>query len=149
MGHGVPASVKAEHDELHEELEKAIEVEGEVGEAAERVARLLHPHFVKEEEYALPPLTALNRLAEGKAVPEAREMIEMSEKLKADLPQMLREHREVVEALEKLAVEAKKAGKYEQVRFAERLILHAQNEEEILYPAAILVGEYLKLNRSE
>jgi hypothetical protein len=31
------------------------------------------------------------------------------------------------------------------VHFAEKLKLHAKNEEEVLYPAAILVGEYLKL----
>jgi hypothetical protein len=30
-------------------------------------------------------------------------------------------------------------------RFAEKLMLHAKTEEEVLYPAAILVGEYLKL----
>jgi hypothetical protein len=29
--------------------------------------------------------------------------------------------------------------------FAERLKQHAKTEEEVLYPAAILVGEYLKL----
>jgi hypothetical protein len=29
--------------------------------------------------------------------------------------------------------------------FARKLILHAQTEEEILYPASILIGEYLKL----
>jgi len=28
--------------------------------------------------------------------------------------------------------------------FAEKLMLHAQTEEEIFYPAAILVGEYVK-----
>jgi hypothetical protein len=30
-------------------------------------------------------------------------------------------------------------------RFAEKLALHAKTEEDVLYPAAILVGEYLKL----
>jgi hypothetical protein len=29
----------------------------------------------------------------------------------------------------------------------EKLKLHAQTEEEVLYPAAILIGEYLKLKR--
>jgi len=33
----------------------------------------------------------------------------------------------------------------EHARFAEKLMLHAQTEEEVLYPAAILVGEYLKV----
>jgi hypothetical protein len=33
----------------------------------------------------------------------------------------------------------------EHARFAEKLMFHAQTEEEVLYPAAILVGEYLKV----
>jgi len=33
----------------------------------------------------------------------------------------------------------------EYVEFAENLKLHAKTEEEVMYPAAILVGEYLKL----
>jgi hemerythrin superfamily protein len=31
------------------------------------------------------------------------------------------------------------------IQFATKIIAHAQNEEEMLYPAAILVGEYIKL----
>jgi hypothetical protein len=30
-------------------------------------------------------------------------------------------------------------------RFVDELTAHAQNEEQVLYPAAIVVGEYLKL----
>lgn len=144
MEHKVPASVKAEHEELHEELEKASKVRGEVGKSAKAIARILHPHFVKEEEYALPPLTILPLLAEGKIEPEMKHMIPMTDKLKADLPKMLEEHKQIVGALNKLSAAAKKAKRPEQLRFSEKLILHAQNEEEILYPAAILVGEYLK-----
>ena len=29
--------------------------------------------------------------------------------------------------------------------FAEKLMLHAQTEEEVSYPTAILIGEYIKL----
>jgi hypothetical protein len=35
--------------------------------------------------------------------------------------------------------------KMEHIAFAEKLMLHAQNEEEVSYPTAILIGEYLKL----
>lgn len=35
-------------------------------------------------------------------------------------------------------------GKTEYVRFAERLIWHIQEEEEVLYPAVLLVGELVK-----
>jgi hypothetical protein len=40
---------------------------------------------------------------------------------------------------------AKQENKIELAHFAEKLMLHAQTEEEILYPAAVLIGEYLKM----
>lgn len=51
----IPRSLKAEHDELHAELARAAKEPGEIGAAAREVARILHPHFVSEEEFALPP----------------------------------------------------------------------------------------------
>jgi hemerythrin superfamily protein len=74
-----------------------------------------------------------------------KSVLTMTDKLKRDLPQMLEEHRAIVDALEKLADAARKEGKTEYVNFSRDLTLHAQTEEEVLYPAAILVGEYLKV----
>ena len=71
-------------------------------------------------------------------------MLDSFEKLKRELPGMLREHKAVLAALKKLSAAAKKEKKTEYVRFAEKLALHAKTEEEVLYPAAILVGEFLK-----
>jgi hypothetical protein len=51
----VPPSLKAEHDELHAELKQATGSGGRTCAAASDVARLMHPHFVSEEEFALPP----------------------------------------------------------------------------------------------
>jgi len=39
---------------------------------------------------------------------------------------------------------AQSEGRIEYVHLAERFMLHAQTEEEVLYPSAILIGEYLK-----
>ena len=50
-----PQSLKAEHDQLHAQLAQARNSGGATGEAASKVAQALHPHFLKEEEYALPP----------------------------------------------------------------------------------------------
>lgn len=145
----IPKSLQAEHAELHEELAKAIAAGGKVSEAAKTVAALLHTHFEKEEEYALPPLGVLSELAQGRVTPEMRSAIVMADKLKADLSHMFQEHKEIVLALRKLIDAAKQENKLEHARFAEKLILHAQNEEEVLYPAAILIGEYLKLKLGE
>lgn len=141
----IPQPLKLEHDELHEELVKATKESGKVGEAAKAVAKVLHEHFVKEEEYALPPLGLLPLLAAGKITPEMKSALAMTDKLKAELPLMLAEHKALVAALDRLAKAANEAGKMEAARFAEKLELHAQTEEEVLYPAAILIGEYLKL----
>jgi hypothetical protein len=105
------------------------------------VARLLHPHFVREEEFALPPLTLLEKLAREGATREMAEVLPMTRRLKAELPQMLAEHKQIVGALDKLRDAARTAGRPEVERFAGALVLHAQTEEQVLYPAAILAGE--------
>ena len=143
----VPGSLQVEHNELHEELGKAMQESGRVGEAARSVERVLHQHFEKEEEYALPPLGLLQALVRGDPLPDANRAFEMAERLKSDLSGMLDEHKAVVAELKNLADVANAEGRPEYVRFAERLMLHARTEEEVLYPAVILIGEYLKLKR--
>ena len=140
----IPKPLTAEHAELHAELIRATKVRGAIGEAARAVATLLHPHFEAEEEYALPPLGLLEALAGGPVTPEMKDVLLMTDKLKADLPKMLAEHTAIVGALRKLVAAAKREKKPEWARFAEKLVLHAQTEEQVLYPAAILVGEYVK-----
>jgi hypothetical protein len=141
----IPKPLKLEHEELHADLVEATKAGGKTGEAAKAVAKLLHSHFVKEEEFALPPIGLIAVLARGEIDEQMRSVLTMTDRLKTELPQMLQEHEAVVAALEKLIVAAKKENLPEHARFAEKLILHAQTEEEVLYPAAILVGEYLKL----
>jgi hypothetical protein len=141
----IPTPLKLEHEELHGELVRATKAGGKTAEAAKAVAKVLHDHFVKEEEFALPPVGLLSVLAQGKVDEEMRSVLAMTDRLKAELPDMLREHKAVVTALRKLMTAAKKEKKPEHARFAEKLILHAKTEEEVLYPAAVLVGEYLKL----
>ncbi len=141
----IPQPLKSEHEELHAELVKAAQAGRKIGEAAKAVAKLLHPHFEKEEEYALPPLGLLSVLAEGKVTPEMGEVLKMTDRLNAELPRMLAEHKTIVAALKRLTDAAKKGKKMQYARFAEKLMLHARTEEEVLYPASILIGEYLKL----
>ena len=143
----VPRTLLAEHRELHHELARAVEGGGRTGEAARQVADLLRPHFLKEEEFALPPLAALAALVKGTPIPDAGEVMERSERLKAEFAELVREHDAIVKALQNLITTAKEDQKPESGRFAEHLVLHAETEEEVLYPAAILAGEYLKLKR--
>jgi hypothetical protein len=156
----IPYPLKVEHEELHDGLKSAIKSGGKTSEAAKEVANILHPHFVKEEEYAMPLLGLLSILAKDTMVEEKGEQseskatniepqirdaaISMADKLVKDLPHMLEEHKDIVAALDKMKSAALMENKPEHAHLAEKLILHARNEEDILYPAAILVGKYLK-----
>ena len=142
----IPASLSIEHRELHATLEGLAKLQGTTGVAAFRVVELIHDHFKSEEAFAMPPLALLRPLAEGVRVAgSAQATIAMSDRLRADWPILIQEHKVIREALAVLAVEARAENRPEVLPFVEKLKLHAQQEEEILYPAAILVGEYVKL----
>jgi hemerythrin HHE cation binding domain-containing protein len=143
--HQIPTALKAEHEKLHADLSAATQLPGKTGEAAKRVAAVLHEHFVSEEEFALPPLALLAPIAEGRATADMRSMVALTDRLKAEMPRMLREHGAIVRALDELGRAAAAERHPEVSRFVAELQAHAQNEEQVLYPAAIVVGEYLKL----
>lgn len=140
----IPRPMKIEHDELHADLVNAAKTGGQTGDAAKAVAKVLHNHFVKEEEYALPPLGLLVALSEGKFEPGMADVLKMTNKLEAELPTMLSEHQDIVATLKKLIEAASAENKPDVVHFAEKLMLHAQSEEQVAYPTALLIGRYVK-----
>ena len=140
----IPAAVRQEHRAIHDAIEEAARAPGQVGVAGRQLATVLLPHFTREEEIALPPLGLLAPLARGDLPPDAHEVLAMTDALRRELPQMLAEHtriRAAVKAL-RVAAEAEHAGRY--LALADDLALHAQTEEEVLYPAAVLVGDLIR-----
>lgn len=140
----IPSAMKSEHDELHADLVKATRSGGETAEAAKAVAHALHGHFFGEEEFAMPPLGLLLSLSRGEFSPDMAEVLPMTDRLEAEMPKMLEEHKAITAALDRLASAAKQEGKPEIEAFARRLKVHAMNEEQVSYPAAILIGRYVK-----
>ena len=140
----IPQPLQQEHEELHDELRQATQAGGEVGDAAKTLAQLMHPHFVKEDEIALPPLALLSVLAEGEVTPAMAGVLELTDRLQAELPAMLAEHKTIVAALARLQQAAERAGRDDIVEFANKLTLHALTEEQVMYPAALLVGKYVR-----
>lgn len=138
-----PQSIAVEHQELHETLARASKEADGIGAAARELERALAPHFEREEEIATPPLGLLPALAQGAATSEMRAVLPMTDALERELPQMLREHQAIREAARKFRSAAERGGRQDYVRFADELASHARQEEEILYPAAVLVGRYV------
>ena len=140
----IPQSLQTEHHAIHAALEEAQRLPGATGEAARHLARVLHPHFVREEEIALPPLGLLAPLAAGVTPSNVAETLAMTDALKKELPQMLAEHTRIRAAVDGLRAAARAAGATRYEQLADQLALHAQTEEEVLYPAAVLVGEIIR-----
>jgi hypothetical protein len=140
----IPLPLREEHEELHQHLRNATQAGGEVGDAAKALAKLMHPHFVKEDEFALPPLGLLEPLARGEATGEMAGVLKLTDRLAAELPEMLAEHKTIVTALGRLEDAARRAGRNDIVEFAHQLTLHAQTEEQVMYPAALLVGRVVR-----
>ena len=141
---GIPASLREEHQEIHSRLEAATRAPGATGRAARELAAVLHPHFVREEQIALPPLGLLAPLAEGRYTPEMRHVLPLTDSLRAELPRMLEEHVAIKTATARLADAARTEGQAEAAELAAALALHAKSEEEIFYPAAVLVGDLVR-----
>jgi hypothetical protein len=147
----IPHLFKANHDELHKKLNHAVILCDQTGRTARKVAQLLslHPHFIKNEQYALAPLALLPALAEGNIFSEMAPVIGLADRLKRYLPEMLAENQIMEATLEELIKCATEEGHPEVVSFAAQFMQLSKMEDDILYPTAILIGEYLKLRLQE
>lgn len=140
----IPLSSQHEHKELREAIERAVASGGTTAEIAKKLSLVMEAHFAKEERYVMPLLVLLGPLSKNVAPANESEAIKLADSFRQELPMMLKEHKEVAALLIELKAAALKEGKGEVVSFADDLSHHAGQEEEILYPAALVVGEYLK-----
>ncbi|HEX6249861.1 MAG TPA: hemerythrin domain-containing protein [Gemmatimonadaceae bacterium] len=140
----IPGSMRVEHAEIHRSLVAATQAVGAVGQAARELEERLAPHFMREEQIALPPLGLLEALARGESSPEMRSVLPMTDSLSSEWAQMVREHEAIGAAAVRLEQVARETGNADVERLAQGIQLHAKTEEEIFYPAAILVGEIVR-----
>jgi hypothetical protein len=141
----IPQALLKDHEEMEAEIDKAINEGGQVGMAAVNLKEIKKAHTEREEKFALPPLGLLQAITTGMLVDEMAQASIMADDLREEMPQMLIDHRNIYAALDKLDEAAKQEGKKEYVEFVERMRLHLQEEEQVYYPAALLIGDYLKI----
>jgi len=142
-----PPALRAEHADLHRVLARAARETGEIGAVARGMVGVMHRHFLTEEQEVMPSLSLLAQLVRGRVPREAAEALTQADRLQAQVPELIEEHRHLETELGRLVMAAQREGKPEYADFARRLRLHVQVEEEVLYPAALLIAEYLKAIR--
>lgn len=139
-----PDSIKNGHDNLCLELKEIIALGGNIGEKAQLLNNVMIAHFQKEEKYAFPPLGLLLALSEGHWELDADEAIKISENLKSKLLDLKSEHENISEALHNLRTVANEENNPKVKQFIKDLMIHIDIEDQVLYPATILIGNYLK-----
>lgn len=144
MDFTIPEPLTLEHQALHRDLRTAMEAGGGIAEAARALVAVLHPHFVREEQIAMPPLALLRALSRGEFRPGMTEVLPMTDALRAELPRMLEEHEAIKAALRRLKAAAGTEGRPDIAEFADGVALHARTEEEVLYPASLMVGDWVR-----
>lgn len=141
----VPSSIRAEHQYLLDKIYKISLFQDSTGRMAIKLNELMQHHFNEEEDYVLPPLGLLPILSTGKLPEQSKEVIVLTEKLKSQLSHMSAEHQLIKAFMDELILVASKENHPEIIEFEKEIHKHANTEEEILFPTAILIGEYLKL----
>jgi len=68
----------------------------------------------------------------------------LTDSLHAEMPKMLAEHVQIRAAVAKLADAARAENNTQALKLTEKLKAHALTEEEVSYPAALLVGDIIK-----
>ena len=140
-----PLALKLDHKSLREALSRAMEDKAGVGDAARAIDSLLSAHLEHEEGLALRPLGLLRGVARDASSTDVASAVAMTVKIEKDLPQLLEEHRAILAASKKLGDVARREGKPRFLDLVDRLWLHTRIAEEVLYPAAILLGEHLRV----
>jgi hypothetical protein len=143
--YALPMSLVEEHAEIYGAVRQASSFAGELGVAARALSALIEPHVEKEQRYALAMLKVLPPLSRGEITADMEEWLLAANLLRAELETLKREHRAIAVAADQFSRAAWAERRPEYALTAQRVVRHMRMEEEVLYPAAIVAGDYLRL----
>lgn len=104
--------------------------------------KVMRDHFKKEEKYALPPLGLLLDLSEGKWELEEDAIVKMTKSLYLHLVELKQEHENIYKHMQDLNSIAEEENNSDLKRFIKNLEIHMELEDQVLYPASMLIGNF-------
>jgi len=138
----IPEALRLDHEELRTVLVCAMAEPGPIGKTATRLAQLCLPHFEQEENIVFPVFGLLNELASGDIRPEMADLLPLVYAFHAG--RLGKEHQSIDAAIKALLHAARAEDCAQIVEFANKLQVHEQVEEAVIYPAVVLIGKYLR-----
>jgi hypothetical protein len=141
----VPSSLKQVHESLLGKIHEVTLFQDSAGRAAVKLEELMRYHFKEEEEYVLPPLGLLPLLASGQLPEQSSHVILLTEKFRSQSAKIYAEHQMIKALMDEMMQADGNKSHPEIMEFENELLKHATAEEEVFFPASLLVGDYLKL----
>jgi hypothetical protein len=140
---GTPPVIATKHQHLRDALARAAAAGGAVGDVARSLERTLSPHLKHDEELVMPLLGLLRPLMDGADAADAAKVAALAAQIERAWPQRLAEHRIILDGARRLKDTATREGKREFADVADLLWTHAVIDDQVLYPASILVARYV------
>ncbi len=139
-----PKSLHDDHEALLSELNQIASLNTDVSKNAKNVANAFRSHFNREERTVLPQLSLLMAIAEGNWDIDTREALLKNNILLNEFHDLKKRTSRIFAAAEEMIKVAENEHNKEAKKIAESIMLHIQVEEEVSYPAIIMISKYLK-----
>ena len=141
----VPQSIRVQHQQIISRLEHFAESKDkESAAAAQKAVAFLKEHYAKEEQFVLPPLGLLPRIAKGETSKDMEPAIAMADRTKSALADFTNDHIKITSLMNDLIAVGKKKKDDDLVRLATRVATQSLNDIEVNQPTTILIGDYLR-----
>lgn len=140
----VPHALLLDHDAVRTGFVRAMMAGGPIARAAERVAHLCLPHFEYEEKSVFPVLALLPHMAFGNLRPEMMDAMPLISDFTTRYEALASDHQSILDSIVEMLHTAHKVESREFARFAYNLRVHEWIEDEVIYPAVILIGRHLR-----
>jgi hypothetical protein len=137
-------SVVEEHAETQRAIQRASEFPGELGATAQSLLDALEPHMDQEHRFGLAMLELLPAIARGDVTADMAQWLPAADALRAELEALKREHRRIAMLAGEMSRAAWAQQRPQYAETAQRLVRHMRLEEEVLYPASLVAGDYLR-----
>jgi iron-sulfur cluster repair protein YtfE (RIC family) len=137
-----------EHSELLEQMSEIAAGKGKVAELYGEILSIFSYHLDKEEETVIPLLAYLKSRSTARSEVGFHDLESASRKFIGDAEEMISEHREMAQIIEKVASAKESGSSQKAAEIGRSLLHHVELEEEILYPAAEAACELLALEKN-
>jgi hypothetical protein len=144
---GTPPVIVTKHQHLRDALARATADRGAVGDVARNLERALSSHLKYDEDVVMPPLGLLRPLIDGAEAADPTRVAALAARIEREWPQRQAEHRIILDGAKRLKDAAAREGKRESADLSDLLWTHAVIDDQVLYPASILVARYLASKR--